>query len=102
MSSPKRTTKFASSVYSVDYELTDSEDDKPNQDDFEIVIARDNVLLQETPERSDLSDCKTSDVTKVTQVRDISGIHHEPQTQSVTASHHSLLNRSAVRGDDLG
>ena len=69
------------SVDSIDYELSSSDDEKhgPSKeafiDDFEITIARDSIGY--SPAKTDVSDAKTSDITKVSQVRDHGGIMHE-------------------------
>ena len=58
--------------------------DISEDNNLEITIARDRINM--TPgARSDISDAKTSDITRVGNIRDISGILHEKAT-SVSAS----------------
>ena len=77
------------SIDSIDYELSSSEDEKPvsvketHISDLEITIARDNFGL--SPAKTDVSDAKTSDITKVSRIRDLGGIIHE-NSPSVSAS----------------
>ena len=67
--------------------LRDIDDDR--SDNMQIVIARDKQLhhhgSEVSPARTDISDAKTSDITKVSHARDMAGILHEKAT-SVSAS----------------
>lgn len=64
--------KHNASVDSIDYELSSSDDDQqlpvPGKeafrDDLEVTIARD-IIIGASPAKTDISDAKTSDITKV-------------------------------------
>ena len=99
------------SVDTVDYDLSSSDDEAEAQerdiedDDLRVRIARDNIRTGISPAKTDLSDAKTSDITKVSQVRDVSGIVHEvaphvsPNASAVSASQ-KLDTRSDLSAAD--
>lgn len=86
------------SVDSIDYDLSSSDEEHNKvlpaadnrDDDFDISIARDAGV---SPAKTDISDAKTSDITKVSQVKETGGIMHE-LAPSVSASQHRLETRS--------
>ena len=59
--------------------------DIDDRSDLQITIARDKLEIDVSPCKTDVSDAKTSDITKVSHARDIAGIMHEKMT-SVSAS----------------
>lgn len=67
------------------------------RDDLEITIARDTVIGV-SPAKTDISDAKTSDVTKVSQVRNVGLIMHE---QASIAPSVSASQRLDTRSDHL-
>ena len=95
-----RKQHHTASVDSIDYELSSSDDemnarqsaakmaekdiDDEKNEQLEITIARDRRNLD--ADKSDCSDAKTSDITRVGHGKDLSGILHERATTSVSAS----------------
>ena len=59
--------------------------DISEENDLEITIARDKVVQRTPGANSDVSDAKTSDITRVDHGKDLSGIRHE-KAPSVSAS----------------
>ena len=105
----KRNRNHQASVDSIDYDLSSSDDEQQQQQqavgsggakptelteeidmrhEIEITIARDRLAKGVSPSRTDLSDAKTSDITKVEHVRDLGGIRHE------TGPSHELVSQS--------
>ena len=80
------------SVDSIDYDLTSSDEendgalpDKSIGDNLEISIARDRSNKQSPGNETDMSDAKTSDITKISHVKEVAGITYE-KAPSVSAS----------------
>ena len=103
------TKKHTASVDSIDYDLSSSDDENNKKDYGEdaidireemlvVTIARDrNHGGDVSPARTDISDAKTSDITKKSHARDVSGIMHEKAaSNSVSAS-----QRLETRSDNL-
>ena len=92
------------SVDSIDYDLSSSDDekngapDKDIEDDIRIRIAQSNDITGISPAKTDISDAKTSDITKVSHVREVSGIMHEVPA-SANASAVSVTQKLDTRSD---
>jgi len=92
ISKRNRHAKHTQSVDSIDYDLSSSDDEKQtkmkdidDRSDFQITIARDKLALDVSPCKTDVSDAKTSDITKVSHARDIAGIMHEKMASVSTS-----------------
>ena len=77
--------KHQQSIESLDYTLSSSDEENAEEekapsrdmsDNLQVVIARDNHDMSPMA-RTEVSDAKTSDVTKVSHAKDFSGIIHE-------------------------